>query len=295
MLYGLYVTLISGVTYGLVISLLAVGLSLIFGVMGTVNIAHGSFYMMGGFLFFVGSSLLLLPVAMAFVFTLIASFVFGVIVLLLLIPRRIRVTNDPQEGNKVMMIFLGFATIAEYVVFLLFGGQTLSVPSLLNGVMAIPGGIYVRNQELLAALISLAFYAFLLLTLKYTKIGMGIRAYSQNKEIADALGIDGARLALIVFGIGAMMAAAAGSLLASVYSIDSTSGWNELITAFIIVIFGGIGSVPGSLIGGLLYGIIYSFFLYYYPSYAFAAVLLMIYFIIIFRPSGLLGEHVERT
>jgi len=295
MLYGLISSLIGGVTYGLIISLMAAGLSLIYGVMSNVNTSHGMFYMLGGFLAFLASFYLHLPPFFSLLFTCLASFVIGIGVILLIVPSSLRVTTDPDSQNQVMILLLALATATEYVVLLVFGGSSVAVPSMIYGTLTFANGVYITYQTLLASLISVVSYLLLYVFLKFTKVGLGIRAFAQNKDLARAIGIEGERLSLIVFGIGVLLAALSGALLASIFSVNSASGWNELVISFVIVTLGGIGSIFGSLLGGLIYGIAYSIALYYYPSYAFIIVLILIYLVLIIKPTGLLGEIIERV
>lgn len=251
--------------------------------------------MLGGFVAFVISAYLKLPPAVTLVLTAVIMFMIGAGVLGLMIPAKLRITTKPDDQNYVMIMMLAFATFAEYLILELFGGGAVAAPSILNGATLIVSNVYLTNQVILAAGISLSAYLILFIFLKFTKTGKGIRAFTQNGEVARSIGIDGQKLAFIVYGIGVMMAAVSGALLASIYSVDSATGWNELVIAFVIVTFGGIGSVSGSLIGGLIYGIVYSIMLYYYPTYALVAVLVMIYALLVIKPTGLRGKIVERV
>ncbi len=251
--------------------------------------------MLGGFVAFVISAYLKLPPAVTLVLTAVIMFMIGAGVLGLMIPAKLRITTKPDDQNYVMIMMLAFATFAEYLILELFGGGAVAAPSILNGATLIVSNVYLTNQVILAAGISLSAYLILFIFLKFTKTGKGIRAFTQNGEVARSIGIDGQKLAFIVYGIGVMMAAVSGALLASIYSVDSATGWNELVIAFVIVTFGGIGSVSGSLIGGLIYGIVYSIMLYYYPTYALVAVLVMIYALLVIKPTGLRGKIIERV
>jgi branched-subunit amino acid ABC-type transport system permease component len=293
-LYGLYASVVSGVTYGVIVSLLAVGLSLIYGVMGTVNTSHGAFYMVGGALAFASSSLLKLPPLVSIAVSFVGVFVIGLAAMALFIPRRMWVTSESNEQSTVMILFAAVAMVTQQVAFTLYGGSAFIVRSLLTGYVLLPGGVYITNEVLLAVIITLAVYATLYFFLRYTMLGMGMRAYAQDKESAESLGINGRTISLITFAAGVAMAAIAGGLLAAIYSVNSASGWDELITAFVIVTFGGIGSIMGSLLGGLIYGIIYSMMQFFYPELSFILVLLIIYIVILVRPTGLLGQVVER-
>ena len=214
--------------------------------------------------------------------------------MIIFIPRRMWVTSESNEQSAVMIMFAALAIIIQQVVSIFYGGSTFVVRSLLIGYIHLPGNLYVTNNVLLAVVITLAVYSTLYLFLRHTMLGMGMRAYAQDKESAESLGINGRTISLITFATGVAMAALAGCLLAAIYSINSGTGWDELITAFVIVTFGGIGSIMGSLLGGLIYGIIYSVMQYFYPELSFVLVLLIIYVVIIIRPTGLLGQVVER-
>ncbi|MHB2037491.1 MAG: branched-chain amino acid ABC transporter permease [Nitrososphaerales archaeon] len=284
----------SGVTYGIIISLLAVGLSLIYGIMGTVNTSHGVFYMVGGALAFASSNLLKLPATVSIVLSVLGVFALGMAAMIIFIPRRMWVTSESSEQSTVMIMLAALAIVIQQIVSVLYGGSTFVVRSLLQGSIRLPGDVYVTNNVLLAVIITLAVYATLYLFLRNTMLGIGMRAYAQDKESAESLGINGRTISLIAFATGVAMAAIAGCLLAAIYSINSGTGWDQLITAFVIVTFGGIGSIMGSLLGGLIYGIIYSVMQYFYPDISFVLVLLVIYVVIIIRPTGLLGQVVER-
>lgn len=293
-LYGIYASLVSGISYGLIISLLAAGLSIIYGVMGTVNIAHGAFYMLGGLVAFLGSSFLHLNPIFSIVISVIAIFALGMLLLPALAPSRMWVTSNNEEQSAMMILLAGAAIIIQQVSFLFYGTYTFAVPSIIAGSILLPDSVYISNQVAIAMVISLCSYLVIFLFLRRTKLGLGIRAYSQNKEVAESLGVAGAKVSLLTFSIGVTLAALAGALLASIYSFNTGTGWDELITAFVIVTFGGIGSLAGSLVASLIYGIIYSILQFYYPSLSFVIVILVIYLLILVRPTGLFGRIVER-
>ncbi len=295
MLSGLYVSLVSGLIYGIILSLLASGLSLIYGVMNSINTAHGAFYMLGGFLAFLGSSTLRLSPALAILFAFVAALLLGMVTLTVGVRRSIWVTNQPSEQNVVLMELLAIAFIAEEAVFLLFGGSSVSIPSITFGNFLLPGDIYISYQETIAVGICIASYVGLYLFLFHTRIGRAIRAFAEDRELAEGLGVNVTMIALLTYGIGVALAALTGSLLGSIYSVTSESGWNELVIAFVIVTFGGIGSLEGTVIAGLIYGVVYSILEYNYPSLSFVLTLLFIYVILVIRPKGILGVVVERA
>jgi len=294
-LFGLYLSLISGVSYGLIISLLAGGLSLIYGVMNNVNTSHGAFYMLGGFLTFFAVSSLHLPIVLSIMFAVAAAFALGLFFLYVLIPKKMWVSSNPDAQNTVMIIFLALAQVLQNGAFIVYGGGSVAVPRIFFGYVLAPGGVYIGDQSIIAIAISLLCYVGLFLFLRDTKIGKAIRAFSQDRELAEAMGVKVSTIALLSFGLGVSLAALSGSLLSSIYSITASTGWNELVIAFVIVTFGGIGSISGSFLGGLVYGIIFAVTQYFLPAYSFAIALVLIYIVLVNKPTGILGEIIERA
>jgi len=294
-LFGLYLSLVSGVSYGLIISLLAGGLSLIYGVMNNVNTSHGAFYMLGGFLTFFAVSSLHLPIVLSIMFAVAAAFALGLLFLYVLIPKKMWVSSNPDAQNTVMIIFLALAQVLQNGAFIVYGGGSVAVPRIFFGYVLAPGGVYIGDQTIVAIAISLLCYVGLYLFLRDTKIGKAIRAFSQDRELAEAMGVKVSTIALLSFGLGVSLAALSGSLLSSIYSITASTGWNELVIAFVIVTFGGIGSISGSFLGGLVYGIIFAVTQYFLPAYSFAIALVLIYIVLVNKPTGILGEIIERA
>ena len=294
-LFGLYLSLISGISYGLIISLLAGGLSLIYGVMNNVNTSHGAYYMMGGFLTFFAVSSLHLPIVVSIMFAFAAAFAIGLVFLYVLIPKKMWVSSNPDAQNTVMILFLALAQVLQQGAFIVYGGGSIAVPAIYFGNIIAPGGVFIADQTVIAIAISLLCYLGLFLFLRDTKIGKAIRAFSQDRELAEAMGVQVSTIALMTFGLGVSLAALSGSLNSSIYSITAATGWDELVIAFVIVTFGGIGSISGSFLGGLVYGIVYAITQYYLPAYSFVIALVLIYIVLVNKPTGILGEIIERA
>jgi branched-chain amino acid transport system permease protein len=288
-------SLFAGIAYGLTLSLIAAGLSLIYGVMKIVNTSHGAFYILGGFFCFSFISFFHLPLFVSILLTATVTFVIAAGVVYYVLPANLRVTVDPDGQNTVMITFMALATIVEYLLLFTFGGSSVAVPSILPGSIEIFPGVFIVNQLLLVSIVSLFIYLALYLFLKYTRLGRGIYAFAQNKELAEALGLSGGFLACVTFGIGCTFASTSGALLASVFSINSSAGWSVLPLAFVIVTLGGIGNIFGSLAGGLIFGIVYSVGLFFIQAYSIVMVLLVMYGILLIKPTGLLGGLVERV
>lgn len=292
---GIYISIGTGLGYGLIISLLAAGMSLIYGVTNNVDTAHGSFYLLGALFAFVAADIFHTPAAAAIVVGFLVVFAIGGGVFgSRLVPKKMWVISNSEDQNVVLMILLGFAIIMEYLTFIVFGGVSVSIPSIFFGAVSI-GPIFLSYQYLFAISVSILSYVFLLWLLYRSKLGKAIRAFSQDRHLAEAVGVNVDLIAILTFAIGCSLAAITGTMLGSIYAITSASGWDELITAFIIVTFGGVGSIFGSLIAGVIYGIIYQLLQFYYPSLSFIITLLFIYIIMVLRPKGLFGEIIERA
>jgi branched-chain amino acid transport system permease protein len=263
--------------------------------MNNVNTSHGAFYMLGGFLTFFAISSLHLPIVVSIMFAFAAAFAAGLTFLYVLVPKRMWVSSNPDAQNTVMILFLALAQVLQNGVFIVYGGGSIAVPSITFGSIIAPGGIFIADQTVIAIAISLLCYGGLFLFLRDTKVGKAIRAFSQDRELAEAMGVKVSTIALMSFGLGVSLAALSGSLLSSIYSITAATGWDELVIAFVIVTFGGIGSISGSFLGGLVYGIVYAITQYYLPAYSFVIALVLIYIVLVNKPTGILGEIIERA
>ncbi|MDG6994854.1 MAG: branched-chain amino acid ABC transporter permease [Nitrososphaerota archaeon] len=293
--YGIYTSIVTGLSYGLVVSLLAAGFSLVFGVMGNLNMAHGTFYMFGAFATYVISSYFGVSPILSIAASIAIVFLISLGTLVGFVPKKMWVTSIPNEQALVMILLLAFTTVASQVVFFMFGGTPINTPPVTTVFIQLPGRLYLDGQLLVSIIFALASYLILGLFLGYTHWGKAIRAYSQDKESAEAIGINGQRTTMLVFGIGGALAAVSGSLLSSIYAVDPTTGLTELLIAFIIVMLGGVGSILGSIVGGLIYGVTYEALQFFYSQYTFIVLFLLIYIVIIIRPSGLFGKVASRV
>jgi branched-chain amino acid transport system permease protein len=294
LLTGLYLSFVSGISYGLIISLLSSGLSLIYGVMRIINTAHGSFYVFGAFVAFLAAAEAHLDPVISILVGVSLGALIGMASFSIL-PSRLRFVSDPDATTVAFMLLAGIGIVLQQGIFYYGKGIPLGVPSITAYVILLPGGAYISGQTAISMLIAVIAYAALIIFLGRTKIGKGIRAYSQDRESAIGLGVNARTVTYITFMIGAALAALSGSLLASIYSVSSSSGWDELVIAFVIITLGGVGSIFGSVVAGLIYGVIYSTIAFYYPALSLAVVALAVYLVIVIRPTGLFGEVIERV
>ena len=265
---------------------LGVGLTLIFGLMRIVNFAHGALYMLGAF---VGYSLstwsgnywLALAGAPLFVG------LFGAAFELTILRRLYR-----RDAHAFLMVTFGLALVVGEGVRLTWGPDALQVPppDLLAGVMFIldePFPLYRLFLVATGVIVAVAIWQFL----ERSRLGLLIRATSQNADMASALGVDIKLIRSCVFGIGCGLAALGGVLAAPLVTASNGMAATVIIDAFVIVIIGGMGSFLGSLIGALLIGFVQVFGNYYAPDFALAFMYLVMLAVLVVRPGGLLGKE----
>ncbi|MEL6476720.1 MAG: branched-chain amino acid ABC transporter permease [Pseudomonadota bacterium] len=242
---------LNGLQFGVMLFLMAAGLTLIFGVMGLINLAHGSLYMIGAFAAAAvaalsGSFLLALAAALA------AGAAAGALVEILVIRR----LYDKDHLDQVLATFALILIFSEgtrwaFGSFPLF----LDVPPALSGPVSLPGGIQYPLYRLVLIGIGLAVAAGLSILITRTRIGVQIRAGENDREMIAALGVDISRLYTLVFALGAALAGLAGALVGAIQSVQVGMGEPVLILAFVVIVIGGIGSIKGALIGSLLVGL----------------------------------------
>ncbi|WP_296765176.1 branched-chain amino acid ABC transporter permease [Sediminimonas sp.] len=242
---------LNGLQFGVMLFLMAAGLTLIFGVMGLINLAHGSLYMVGAFAAAAtaaatGSFLL------ALVASLVAAAAAGALVELTVIRR----LYDRDHLDQVLATFALILIFSEGTRWV-FGSFPLflEVPDYLSGSVTLPGGIEYPLYRLTMILIGLAVAAGLFALIAHTRIGIRIRAGESDREMIGALGVNIARLYTLIFALGAALAGFAGALIGAIQSVQVGMGEPVLILAFVVIVIGGIGSIKGALVGAILVGL----------------------------------------
>ncbi len=275
---------VNGLATGMLIFLLAAGLTLIFGLMDVLNFAHGGLFAWGAF-------------SGIWVYTATGSFMIGIIAAIgtgLILGLAIeRFIIQPVYGNHVqqILITLGVMLVLSEMIKVVFGPNQLSArtPAYLSGSWEF-GDIIIIKYRVFIIVIGALVFGVIFYILRNTKIGLIVRAGVINKEMVQALGINIKRVFLLVFMVGAAMAALGGMLLGP-YSgvIYAEMGLEFGILAFIVVVIGGMGSITGSVLAAILVGISGSFMAYYVPDLALAVNMLLMTIVLIFRPQGLFG------
>lgn len=277
--------LFTGVALGSVFVLLAVGLSLIFGLLTVVNFAHGAFYMLGAYagVFFIGYlgnfwlTLLAAPLAVGVV---------GLVVERWLV--------RPLYGRGIdypLMLTFGLAYVLVELVRILFGaeGMPFDVPEALVGAVNIGVGYFPAYRLFVIAATAVLVIA-LWLFLEKTSYGLVIRAGARDSEIVRVLGIDISRVWLVVFALGTAVAGLAGVLSAPMRSVFPDMGTTVLVEAFVVTVVGGMGSLAGAVVAGLLVGIVVSMTSLFAPAMAEVSMFALMALVLVVRPQGLFGK-----
>ena len=275
--------------YGAVISaiyaMLAVGFTLIFGVARILNLAHGSFYALGAYAAYTFTAVAHLPLWLAFVLAVLFVAAFGMAM------ERVLVRPLRRSSLAVLLITLAVALMVEQMLLLVFGSEARNVPSMVNATYHF-AGVDISSQRLLALVGAILILASLWLFMQHTRLGSAILAISQDAEAAQYMGIPSDRIYSIVMGLSAGMAAAAGVLVAPFQTVIPGMGLLPLVKAFAIVVVGGLGSIPGSIVGALLLGytetiIAFKISIEWSQIVSVAAVLITL----ILRPAGIFGKR----
>ncbi|MFD1193183.1 branched-chain amino acid ABC transporter permease [Seohaeicola saemankumensis] len=242
--------MLNGLQFGIMLFLMAAGLTLVFGVMGLINLAHGSLYMIGAF-----AAAAVAGATGSFVLALMASLAAaaaaGALIELTVIRRLYKRDHlDQVLATFALILILSEGTRWVFGSFPLY----LDVPSYLSGPVTLPGGIQYPLYRLAIILAGLLVAGGLFALIARTRIGIQIRAGEADREMIAALGIDISRLYTLVFALGAALAGLAGALVGAIQSVQVGMGEPVLILAFVVIVIGGIGSIKGALVGALLVG-----------------------------------------
>ena len=274
----------NGISYGALLVLLASGLSLIFGVMRIVNMTHGSYFMLGGY---VGLTVALRT--RSFVLALLAGTVAIALVgmgMERLFLRRLR----GQELGQVLMT-IGFALIFQDLALLIWGGDpyNLPVPAALTGALRVGASVFPIYRIFIVA-VAVVVGIGLWLLLDRTRAGAMIRAAVDDAEMAQGVGINVPRASLAVFGLGAALAALGGVIGAGFLGVYPGADFEVLPYAFVVVIVGGLGSLPGAMAGSLLVGLLDNFGKALFPELSYFTLFAPMALILAIRPTGLFGR-----
>ncbi len=277
---------LNSVQYGLLLFLVASGLTLIFGIMGVINLAHGSFYMIGAYMAFTLSALV-----GNFVLALFLGVVLSVVLGYVLEWCFFSFLYEREHLSQVLMTY-GLILVFEELRSILVGDDVhgVQVPGWLAGGIAIGNDMTYPVYRLFLSAVCIAVATAMYIAIRNTRIGMVVRAGSTNREMVQALGIDIALLFRIVFAVGVALAVLAGMLAAPVSSVYPGMGASVLIICFVVVVIGGIGSVKGALVASLLVGFVDTFGKVFWQQASGALIYVLMAAILLWKPQGLFRQ-----
>jgi branched-chain amino acid transport system permease protein len=274
----------NGLVLGALLALISSGLTIIYGTLGVLNLAHGAMFMLGGYAGWVAYSY-----SGSFVVAIIAGSVFVLLVGILTERIIIRYFYARPPEDQLLVTF-GLGIVIVETVRFFFGSlsKTLPPPASLVGITPLGFMFYPTYRLALLGIVAAALLA-LYLVLYRTRIGMIVRAGIEDSVMVDSLGIDVYKVFMLVFGIGAMAAGFAGIVNAPVVSIAPDVGEAILVQTFVVVVIGGVGSFPGAILGGLIAGEIISITSMFNPGYSYVMLFVAMTLVLVVRPYGLLG------
>jgi branched-chain amino acid transport system permease protein len=276
----------NGLVSGALLALISAGLTIIYGTLGVLNLAHGALFMLGGYAGFVAWQ-----ATGSFVVAILAGTAFVGIVGIVLERVLIRLFYDRPDEDQILVTF-GLGIVLVELVRLVFGSLTQSVPApeWAAGVTPLGFLIYPTYRLVVFGIVAVAL-AGLYVLLYRTRLGLVVRAGIEDATMVDALGINIQRTFMLVFGIGAMAAGFAGIVNAPIISITPNVGDDILIECFVVVVIGGVGSFPGAIVGGLIAGEIMSITSMFDPAYSAVMLFAVMALVLIVRPQGLFGTR----
>ncbi len=274
----------NGLVLGALLALISSGLTIIYGTLGVLNLAHGAMFMLGGYagyLTFTHTDSFLLAVLAGALFVLVIGVIMERVI--------IRHFYD-RSGEDQLLVTFGIGMVMVETVRYFFGSLSMSVPApaAISGITSIGFMLYPTYRLALVGIIAVALGALYLVLYK-TRLGLTVRAGIEDSAMVDALGINVNRVFTIVFGIGAMAAGFAGIANAPVVSLTPDMGEAILVQTFVVVVIGGVGSFAGAILGGLVAGEIISITAMFDPAYSYVMLFVAMTLVLLLRPHGLLG------
>jgi branched-chain amino acid transport system permease protein len=277
---GLAIGLLTGILYVLV----ALGLTLIYGILHIVNFAHGEIYMLGAMGVFYLYVVFQLPLAVTFAIILVLSLLLGLGV------ERAFFRSLRGQWLQLVVASVGISLIIQSLGWIAFGVQEKNVASAFPGVFQVLG-VRLPKERVLAAGVAVVLVALLYVLVYRTKTGLAMRAIEEDEETARMLGIDADRVASLAVSIGFALAALAGAFVAPIYSLNPGMGLEVILMSFLIIIVGGLGSITGTVLAGLLVGVLQSIGgIMLGAEAAYGIVFAVMIGVLIVRPAGLLGR-----
>ncbi|MFC2742950.1 MAG: branched-chain amino acid ABC transporter permease [Selenomonas artemidis] len=281
--------LINGVSLGSIYALIALGYTMIYGIIKLINFAHGDIYMVGAYLGFYAITLGI-PVVPAILISMAVTSLLGIAVE--------RFAYRPLRHApriSVLITAIGVSFLLEYVMMALVSPTPRTFPATISDVSWTFEGLVISGQQLLIMGVTFVLMVILTYIVRATKIGKAMRAASYDTEAAQLMGINADRIISITFAIGSALAAVAGVLIGIYYnSIDPLMGLMPGIKAFVAAVFGGIGILPGAVVGGIVLGIVEAFISGFgFSMFRDAAAFAILILVLLLRPAGIFGKNIK--
>jgi len=280
---------VNGLLLGGIYALAALGLSLVFGIMDIVNLAHGHMLMVGAYIAILVFTATGITPLVGMLLAMVLMFGLGAVL------QKVLLRHVVDEGiEQPIIVLFGLALILQNLGRVLLGGDARTAELGLPGSGMDIGIAYLSFPRTVTAIVAVVLIGATWAFLQYTKTGQAIRATAQNRTAAKYMGIDTDQIYVITLGIGTALAGAAGALLSMLFPIDPYVGWSYLLKAFAVVVLGGVGSVLGTLVGGLVLGVSENLgALYLGGGYRNVVSLLIFLLVLLVKPEGLFGSGGE--
>ncbi|HSH42355.1 MAG TPA: branched-chain amino acid ABC transporter permease [Arenicellales bacterium] len=279
--------LVSGLTLGAMYAVSTIGLSLVWGSMGMLNMAHGALLTIGAYAAYGMVQTLGLPVWLGLPGSMAAGFIVGLLIYGLIIRQMYR---HPSFETNVIIATVGLAIVLENTVLTIFGAYPAKQPMSVSGGFGF-GGVHVPFQNVVILLVSLALMLAIAWLLGRTRIGRAIRATAQMKEAALLMGVPVGRVFAQVMALAGVVAAVSGIMLSSITTLSPTMGHDPMLKAFIVCVIAGLGRIQGAIFFAFVLGVFEAAVQYYVGvRFAFPAMLLLVIAVLIWRPYGMFGQ-----
>ena len=301
--YYLLSQLVNGVIFGLIYALIALGLTIVFSIMRVVNFSHGEFYMIGGYTLYaltagavtIFSIPLSLPTIVGLPLAMIAVAIFGIAVERGLLRPVYTVRMDRPEEYAIILTF-GLSLFLQYGALTTVGPYEMTPGSFWDGSKHIFGDLYLAGDRLFAAGTSALLIAITLYFIYGTWTGRALMATAQNRVGSTIVGINTVRMNIIAMALAGLLAGAAGAAMAPIFLVYPDVGQIPVIKAFVIIVLGGMGSIPGAVIAAIILGLVESLgSVYLSVAYRDVFAFLVLIGVLLFRPHGLFGQKERRT
>ncbi len=283
--------IVNGLYLGVQYALIALGLTLIFALMNVLNFAHGQMYVLGGYMTYLVYGTLGLPFALGLAVSALTLLAVGALAEKFLF-RPVLKKSVREESS--MLLAAGLAFFFDSVILLLFGQKQHGVPKIMDGIQNWGDfTVVIPNDKIVIGVCTVLMIVAFIVFMQYTKPGRAMRALAQDRTAAQLMGVSVDRYGMLGFALGAMLAGLAGGLLVAITGVSSGIGGAVSIKAFLMVMIGGAGVVPGAIAGGFILGMMESFGLSYLRDYGDITYLVIFASLMVFlsiRPNGLMGK-----